>query len=185
MNRLRTFLVLVAALAPAAARAGDFEDFQSICVQTEAQPGAITAAADAKGWTPLPDAIMDQFKNTDMHATVGRLRSGSDGLRFVLAATGERRLNGATMRLDVCALGAAPAAAALKDQVASWAAVPPNAALSTGGNTTYTFVDGPGGHQPVLTEKDAQAQLASHRLNTVFVQSNDKLTMVGFGVAAK
>ncbi|HEX4028445.1 MAG TPA: hypothetical protein VHX18_12565, partial [Rhizomicrobium sp.] len=57
---LATFAALLA--GNAAARADEaFDNFQTICVATEAVSANALAAADARGWMPLPQQMLESL----------------------------------------------------------------------------------------------------------------------------
>jgi hypothetical protein len=183
---LRTLVIatLAGASIAGAASAAEFDDFQSMCVKTEADAAAALAAADAAGWMPLPQALLAQITSTSkgMEKAEGRLRSDPTGLQFMVVASGSGMFGGSTQRLAICMLGVAPAKAGLVNELAAWAAVPEEPSFSKDGAHGYVFSVEAGGHMRLDPKS---AEMTAGRAKVAFAQSNPQVTMIAIGLPVK
>jgi hypothetical protein len=183
---MRTLVIatLAAASIAGAASAAEFDDFQSMCVKTDATAAAALAAADAAGWMPLPQAMLTQLVSSSkgMEKAEGRLRSDPKGLQFMVVASGSGIFGGSPQRLAICMLGVAPAKAGLVDQLAAWAAVPEEPSFSNDGTHGYVFSVEAGGHMR-LDPKGPD--MTAGRAKVAFAKSTPQVTMIAIGLPVK
>jgi len=176
---------LAAALAlGGAARAADFDDFKTFCVAPHGDGKAALAAADAVGWSALPDAMMAQLKRPGMEAAQGRMKTDAGAMRFLLVAS-QAQVGGPTApHMDACVLGVAPPTAGLVDQVKAWVAAPEIAFNTPSSNLhAYAFIDEGGHHNPIQTQGvDPAIVMKNPKATMVMIQELPQVTMVVYGV---
>lgn len=186
---LRAGLVAVSLglAAASAARAEPlFDAYQSLCVKTAAEPPKTLAAADAAGWMAVPAPLLQQLsKAAAVDGADGRMKSDAAGIGLVLVGHKALPIGGANVDVRICAVATtSPVADALKDELAAWAAVPSEPALSGADRTGYEFTDVGGVHAVISKPSDDQARalLRSGHVELAFVQVSKGLTLLAFAV---
>ena len=171
-----TMLMGVAAHADEA-----FDGFRNFCVATKGVPGPAMAAADAAGWQPVPQQLLDQ--QTQFPGAQGRVHSGLGGTLVLLTATGNLPQIGPARN---CMIGVVPAGSSdLAGQLQAFAAVPqqvnPNQPEGF-----YVWRDDNGRHVPVdQNAPDFNALVISGAAMIATTQSQPQMTMIVLMSAAQ
>lgn len=174
-------------LAASAVRAEPlFDAYQALCVKSGADVSPALAAADASGWSPVPQVLLQQLGGgAGVENAQGRMKSDAAGLSVVIVGHKPLPISGETVDMRFCAVaGTAPVSEALKSQLSAWTAVPADPALSATGRTGYIFTDDAGVHTVVSKPEDAQAKalLRSGRVRLAFIQEGKGMTLLAFAV---
>jgi hypothetical protein len=180
-------LALAAGLAGAPARAEPVLDtLQKLCVDTNADPVAALAAADADGWMPLPKPLLESFNASEEFTLEdGRMKSSREGLFLMAQGSGARRLGFDTLKVRLCAVGSMPGEAeATRTAVAEWAGVPPEARLSNQTDTGYVFEEKDGVRTAVgnPNNREARKLLGGGNVRMVFVRADEQIVLVAYAV---
>ncbi|HEX2559928.1 hypothetical protein [Phenylobacterium sp.] len=188
MNLKAAAIALAAALAAATPAAAEplFATFERLCVATAADGKASLAAADAEGWMPLPKTLMDSLNTSeDFKLEDGRLKTGADGMFFMMYGGGERRIGWDKLNIRMCAIGAMPGdAAALRKAAADWTGIAPNDRLSEGDDIAYVFEETGAGRRAVHDPDDAQTKrlLKAGKIKLIFLRADPQMVLVAYGV---
>jgi hypothetical protein len=181
-------LALALALTAAAAQGAPlFESYQSFCVKAAGDPAASITAASAAGWTPIPQAILQQLSGAlAIDKTDGLMHSDGSGMNFMFVGLKKMPVGGLTVDVRFCAIATTSPVASgeLSAPLASWAAVPANPAFGKNGQIGYVFLDEDGVHKPVANPGDdtAKAMVHAGRMRLAFVQESPGVNLLAFAV---
>lgn len=174
---------------PAWAADGLFEAYQSICVATRADPAQSLSAADAAGWSPVPDQLVDQFNSGEIRNASARMKSERQGIYILIVGAMSMPPAAGALTASMCGVGVMPPGDVdrVAKQVASWTAVPANRELSTDGQTGYVFTDEGGVHVAIDRPDDARFKqvLRSGGMKFVSIKSDQNMSMIALAVPAK
>ncbi|THD50941.1 hypothetical protein [Phenylobacterium sp.] len=179
--------LILSVAANVAARAEPlFDAYQALCVKTGAEAPATLAAADAAGWMPLPQPLLQQLsKAAAVDGADGRMKSDAAGIQLLIAGHKTMPIGPANVDVRFCAVATTAAVAdALKSQLAAWAAVPPEPGLSATDRTGYAFTDAHGVHTVLTKPNDDQALalLRTGHVTMAFIQESKGLNLLAFAV---
>jgi hypothetical protein len=181
-------LALALAGAGASAHAAPlFDAYQGFCVKPAADASSGIAAATAAGWSPIPDAILQQLSGAmGIQKANGRMRSDSAGLSFMFVGAKQLPVGAITLDLRFCAVATTGAIqpGELTSALAAWTATPSSPALSKNGQVGYVFLDQGGAHKAVSNPNDAAAMalINSGDMRFAFVQESQKINLLAFAV---
>jgi hypothetical protein len=184
---IRSAISIAAAFAVTGlAHAAPFDDFQQLCVRTSSGASEALAAADAKGWSPAPESLVEQWRSDPTLATPqGRIKAAT-GVTLVLLTGDSTEGDGATtLHIHNCSVMAFPGDTAFAAQAVQWGGVP--STMSDHRTTVYPFVLENERHQPIAESDPAMLPtlIAQHRVNMLFVQDGADMTVISLGVPWK
>ena len=170
-----------------AAQAGPlFDAYLNVCVKSAADAPAALKIADATGWMPIPDAILQQLSvKTGIEGAQGRMKSDSAAINMVLIGHKKMPLGGTALDMRFCAVATTGAPAEpLRGELETWAAVAPLPELAGDGRVGYAFTVKAGAHAVVTKPNDEEARtlLRSGRLNMAFIQESQAVNLLAFAV---
>lgn len=185
MRLIAFCLALTVGSAASAQAPSQFATFRGMCVETGADAASALAEADAAGWMAAPKAMLQTMANDDFQVRDGRLRSNAEGMEFMVVGSGTRPLGRTPFKMNLCLTAFMPGdGAALKREVAAYAAVPRSPELSRGRAEGYVFTQSAMGHQPLKGARDADALEAMRRgsVRMLFVEQRKEGAFVGYAV---
>jgi hypothetical protein len=177
MKRIALAALAAAALFSGAAHADEtFDSFRDFCVAGRGASATALAAADAAGWTPVPQQFLDQLPKADFQAAQGRMRSAAGGASLLLTARGNMPGVGP---VGICAIGVLPASASdLAGQLQAFAAVPKQVVTNLP-EGFYAWRDENGGHVSVdRGSPDFRTQVAGGTALVATTRTTPQMTMI-------
>jgi hypothetical protein len=174
--------VVTLALAGTARAEPVFDAFQKACLSTGGQSQAALAVTDDLKWQPLTKEQLAAFPTpTDPSAHIesveGRL-SAAPMMALVVAnvSTTEK---GTSFSGSLCAIAAPGAdAAALKDEAAAYAKVPPASGFMGDANAVaFAWRDGPAGHQG-LSPAEIQTSKSNAGVTVIAIGGSPQFSLI-------
>ena len=170
---------------PLAAGPDVFPDFQAMCVAHRGDLDAPIAAADAKGWTTVPEAMIASQLPKGVKNGKVRVKIGDGGIEYVFTGAGEYAAPAVgAIQAKICFLGAQPGDfTGAVTKAAAFARIEPVAKTEKG--VVYAFSDAPDGHKPLNLQDQttAAAALKSGSTTLMIVQSTQHGAGVQLGYA--
>lgn len=187
MKRLAAALIgaVAAGLATTAHAGASFEAFRALCINSDAAPAASFAAADERGWMAIPDSLLKRLASSGFDAAGGRIKTAKDGFQFMVVGAGERKIDGVSMNVNVCAVGSMPKNGALRQEAADWVKVPRHPGASKADQDVYVYADEAGARAVVRNTNDpeAKALLQKGAVRLLYVgEENGELSVMMFAV---